>query len=152
MTKWYKDRIESAIDGTNPMLMTEMKGGYAVFGDVQFLPGYSVLLPKRKVSSLNDLSLEERTDFLKDMSIIGDAILKICDAKRINYDILGNTDEFLHAHIFPRYDSEINERLIKPVWLYSSDYWSNQKYQYSDDKFGMLRSKITKYLIKNNNL
>lgn len=58
------------------MVMAELEGSYAVFGDVQFLPGYSVLLPKRKVAALNDLSLAERTTFLRDMSVLGDAVLQ----------------------------------------------------------------------------
>lgn len=81
--KWYEDRVGSAINGTNPMVMAELNGGYAVFGDVQFLPGYSVLLPKRNASSLNDLNIKERTYFLRDMSILGDAILYACKAKKL---------------------------------------------------------------------
>jgi len=51
MKQWFEDRIGSAINDSNPMVMAELEDGYAVFGDVQFLPGYSVLLPKRHVSS-----------------------------------------------------------------------------------------------------
>lgn len=77
--EWYENRILSSKNGTNPMLIKELKGGYAVFGDVQFLPGYCVLLPKREVNSLNDLPLEEREQFLSDMSILGDAIIHSCN-------------------------------------------------------------------------
>ena len=76
--EWYENRILSAINGTNPMLIKELKGGYAVFGDVQFLPGYCVLLPKKEVNSLNVLTLEEREQFLSDMSVLGDAIIQSC--------------------------------------------------------------------------
>lgn len=31
MTNWQENRIQSAIDGTNPMVMAELTGGYAVF-------------------------------------------------------------------------------------------------------------------------
>ena len=108
--EWYENRILSAINGTNPMLIKELKGGYAVFGDVQFLPGYCVLLPKKEVNSLNVLTLEEREQFLSDMSVLGDAIIHSCTPIRVNYDILGNTDNFLHAHVFPRYEWESEER------------------------------------------
>lgn len=148
MMKWYENRIASAINGTNPMVMAELKGGYAVLGDVQFLPGYSVLLPKRNVSSLNELDISERIAFLRDMSILGDAILYACKAQRINYDILGNTDNFLHAHVFPRYETEDYQRLKKPVWLYSPDHWHDSKYRYNPQKHDQLRNKITSYLLK----
>lgn len=148
MVEWYNDRIASAINGTNPMVMKEMPGGYAVFGDVQFLPGYCVLLPKKNVSSLNELNIEERTLFLRDMSILGDAILTVCKPERVNYDILGNTDNFLHAHVFPRYSTETPERLKKPVWLYDSSYWSDSKFHYNPEQHDKIRLKITNYLKK----
>ncbi|EJE99332.1 hypothetical protein LM596_05730 [Liquorilactobacillus mali] len=147
MTKqWFEDRIGSALDGTNPMVMAELEGGIAVFGDTQFLEGYSVLLPKKEVNSLNDLNLTERTLFLRDMSILGDAVMQATDAVRINYDILGNTDNFLHAHVFPRYKEEEPEKLRKPVWLYSANHWSDKKYLYDSKKHAMVRNKITMFL------
>lgn len=147
--EWYENRILSAINGTNPMLIKELKGGYAVFGDVQFLPGYCVLLPKREVNSLNVLSLEERKQFLSDMSILGDAIIHSCTPTRVNYDILGNTDNFLHAHIFPRYDWESKERQKMPVWLYDSSNWHNNETSYNPIKHDEIRNSIQEYLNKN---
>lgn len=145
---WRENRIKSAQNGTNPMLIKEMTGGFLVFGDVQFLPGYCVLLPKREVNSLNDLSLEERESFLLDMSIVGDALLSVCGATRVNYDILGNTDNYLHAHIFPRYDWEEEERRKMPVWLYDKSNWSNPDKAYQEEKHGEIRSRIKNYLDK----
>lgn len=145
---WEENRILSAKAGTNPMVLKELKGGYAVFGDVQFLPGYCVLLPKREVNSLNDLSLEERQQFLLDMSILGDAVMEACSPLRVNYDILGNTDNYLHAHVFPRYAWEKEERKVKPVWLYDSANWSNEETAYDPKKHDELRGKILQSLIK----
>jgi len=150
MSDWRDDRIKAAQNGTNPMVMAEMAGGYAVMGDTQFLPGYSVLLPKRSVTSLNELSLPERVAFLRDMSLLGDAVQAATGAARINYDILGNTDAFLHAHVFPRYATEAPERLAKPVWLYSPDHWFADQYAYMEAKDGALRQRITAYLQKVN--
>ena len=147
--EWYENRILSAIKGTNPMLIKELKGGYAVFGDVQFLPGYCVLLPKKEVNSLNVLSLEEREQFLSDMSILGDAIIQSCTPIRVNYDILGNTDNFLHAHVFPRYEWESEERKKMPVWLYDSSNWHNKETSYNPIKHDEIRNSILEYLNKN---
>lgn len=152
MEDWKQDRIASAINGTNPMVMCELRGGFAVYGDTQFLPGYSVMLPKREVASLNELSMQERALFLQDMSLLGDALLSSTNAVRVNYDILGNTDAFLHAHVFPRYTSEPKARRLKPVWLYDVDYWTNQKYQYNPDKDEQVRNRITKYLNSHSDL
>lgn len=146
--EWYENRILSAKNGTNPMLIKELKGGYAVFGDVQFLPGYCVLLPKREVNSLNDLPLEEREQFLSDMSILGDAIIHSCNPTRVNYDILGNTDKYLHAHVFPRFEWEKEERKPMPVWLYDSSNWQKKETAYNPKKHDEIRNSILDYLNK----
>ncbi|MCH5464392.1 HIT family protein [Levilactobacillus tujiorum] len=146
MTNWQNNRIQSAIDGMNPMVMAHLPGGIAVYGDTQFLPGYSVLLPNRQVASLNELTLAESTAFLQSMRILGDAILQATGCERINYDILGNTDQFLHAHVFPRYITESPTRRVKPVWLYSPDHWYDDQYHYDTDRDGPLRQAITQIL------
>lgn len=128
------------------MVIAKMKSGYAVIGDTQFLPGYCVLLPNKEVFSLNDLTLEERSQFLTDMSLVGDAIIHVCHPLRVNYDILGNTDAFLHAHIFPRYGWEIEERRKKPVWLYDASNWIDADKQFSNEKNGQLKTELERYL------
>jgi len=150
MENWQDNRILSAKDGTNPMLLAEMKAGYAVFGDVQFLPGYCVLLPKKEYRELNDMPLEERTQFLQDMSVLGDAIKEVCQPLRMNYDILGNTDNYVHAHIFPRYDWEDEVRRKKPVWLYPEGNWIGGEFDYSEERHFKLKEAISNELKKKN--
>ncbi|USS90613.1 HIT family protein [Fructilactobacillus carniphilus] len=148
MKDWQTQRIIAAQRGENPMVMAETEGGYAAFGDVQFLPGYSVLLPKHEVSSLNDLSTAERNAFLMAMTELGDALLAVCHPYRINYDILGNTDQFLHAHVFPRYQSERIERRLKPVWLYPASNRSLPTNEYQPDRDDPIRKRITEWLLQ----
>ncbi|BAU86544.1 hypothetical protein SLA_5675 [Streptomyces laurentii] len=40
---WREDRIGSALRGENPTVLRRLDVGFAVIGDVQFLPGYAVL-------------------------------------------------------------------------------------------------------------
>lgn len=87
MNDWKTDRIASALRGENPTVITRMKSGFAVLADPQFLPGYCILLSYPKVYSLNDLPIEQRTSFLLDMSLIGDALAEVQKPViRINYD------------------------------------------------------------------
>jgi len=116
-----------------------MKSGWAVMGDVQFLQGYCLLLPDPVVPSLNDLTGQERTDFLHDMGLIGDAILEVTGAARINYEILGNTEPELHAHIFPRYPDEPEEKRRIPVWFYD---WKSAP-KFDETEHGALKIKLT---------
>ena len=111
-------RVEAAQQGTNPTVICRVSSGWVVLGDVQFLPGYSLLLPDPVVPDLNALTLADRIAFLQDMTLLGDALLAVTGAARINYEILGNREAALHAHVFPRFATEPEERRQKPVWFY----------------------------------
>ena len=139
MDEWKKDRIGAALRGENPTVVCRMRSGFAVLGDPQFLPGYCILLAYPKVGSLNELPVKDRQEFLLDMSLLGDAIMAVCEPLRINYDILGNTDAFLHAHLFPRYEWEEEERRRMPVWHYPRENWSLEKYQLNDKDHGAMK-------------
>lgn len=117
--------LKTAREGINPTLITRMSSGFLLLGFQQFLPGYVVLFADPPVSGLNDLFLEERANFLRDMSIAGDALLKCTDAYRINYEILGNESPILHAHIFPRYMNKKEEYRKGPVWLYNEEIYNS---------------------------
>lgn len=111
-------RVEAARRGENPTVICRVASGWIVLGDDQFLPGYSLLTPDPVVPSLNDLSHEQRTQFLLDMTALGDALLAVTDAWRINYSILGNHDHALHAHVHPRYTWEPDEFKSGPTYVY----------------------------------
>ncbi len=146
---WDKqDRIGSALRGENPMVIAEMRSGFAVIGDTQFLPGYCVLLPSRHVGSLNELTYRQKSEYLFDMGLLGDAIQQALHPRRMNYSIYGNTDAFLHAHVFPRYEWETEERRRMPVWQYPKEMWTNAQFQYSDEKHGEVRATIRARLLE----
>jgi diadenosine tetraphosphate (Ap4A) HIT family hydrolase len=96
---------------------------------VQWLPGYSVLLTDDpSISRLSDLPKPKRTDFLDSMDRLGEAVERACAAsdagfRRVNIEILGNADAFLHVHVWPRYDWEPPELVTLPVWLYPLENW-----------------------------
>jgi diadenosine tetraphosphate (Ap4A) HIT family hydrolase len=112
------DRVERARRGANDAVICRLPSGWAVIGDVQVLPGYCLLLPDPVVASLNDLVGARRAEFLGDMARLGDAILQVTSADRINYEILGNSEPELHAHVFPRYATEPPELRRLPPWFY----------------------------------
>jgi diadenosine tetraphosphate (Ap4A) HIT family hydrolase len=95
-----------------------MLSGWAVLGDPQITRGYCLLLPDPVVPDLNALTGDARRQFLDDMAALGDAVLAATDAERINYEILGNVEPALHAHVIPRYTAEDPERRRTPVWLH----------------------------------
>ncbi|MFE5483759.1 diadenosine tetraphosphate hydrolase [Streptomyces sp. NPDC056527] len=131
---WRADRIGSALRGENPAVMRRLDAGFAVIGDVQFLPGYSVLLADDPdVQRLSELPRRRRLEFLSDMDRLGEAVERACRRsdggfRRVNLEILGNTDGFLHAHVWPRFDWEPDDLVRMPVWLYPRDRWSDERF------------------------
>ncbi|MCP1463584.1 HIT family protein [Pseudomonas sp. S3E17] len=136
------ERVEQARNGINDKVICRMPSGWAVMGDVQFLPGYYLLLPDPVVASLNDLDADARAIYLLDMARIGDAVLQASGALRMNYEILGNSEPELHCHIFPRYASEPDDKRKMPVWFYD---WKNAL-PYAEDVHGELRKAIAQLL------
>jgi diadenosine tetraphosphate (Ap4A) HIT family hydrolase len=111
-TDFRKDRVGSALRGENPTVLRRLRAGFAVIGDVQHLPGYCVLITDTPgVDQLTDLPPARQLAFLEDMAVLGRGVAAVCsrrdpEFRRINLEIQGNTDAFLHAHVTPRYDWE----------------------------------------------
>jgi diadenosine tetraphosphate (Ap4A) HIT family hydrolase len=114
-------QVLAARAGRDPRVIARLFSGWAVFGERQFVRGYTLLLPDPVVPNLNALGARERIAFLSDMSRLGDALLKVTGAARINYAIFGNQDTALHAHVIPRYLDEPEALRGEQPWAYD---WS----------------------------
>lgn len=124
---WRDDRIGAAHRGENPTVLAELAGGFAVIGDVQFLPGYCVLLGKDpSATALADLPRADRVQCLADADLLATAVERACRTldprfRRVNLEVLGNADALVHAHVWPRYDWEPPAFVTGPVWLYEPE-------------------------------
>ncbi len=134
MTTLIHERVAAARAGSNPTVICQMPSGWAVLCDVQFLRGYALLLSDPVVPDLNALDRAHRAQYLLDMVTIGDALLEVTGAFRINYEILGNLDPALHAHIIPRYLTEPEDLRKGPVFLYDRDFRNSVRFDYERDK------------------
>ena len=148
---WRDDRIGSALRGENPGVMARLPASFATIGDVQWLPGYCVLLADDpSVSRLTELPPVRRLEFLASMEQLGAAVESACREldpafRRVNLEILGNTDPYLHAHVWPRYEWEPADLVGKPVWLYPPERWSDPAYRLGP-RHEPLRAAITRRL------
>jgi diadenosine tetraphosphate (Ap4A) HIT family hydrolase len=120
-----------------------MPSGWAVLGERQVLRGYSLLLPDPVVPHLNALSSRERTRFLTDMTQLGDALLEVVGATRINYAVFGNLEPALHAHVFPRFADEPAELRTSQPWAYD---WARAP-EFDAGVHGELLERLRKVLI-----
>jgi diadenosine tetraphosphate (Ap4A) HIT family hydrolase len=114
-------QVAVARSGALARVVARMTSGWAVLGDPQITRGYCLLLPDPVVPHLNALGGSLRAAFLDDMARLGDAVMAVTSCERINYEILGNVEPALHAHVIPRFASELPERRRTAVWLHD---WS----------------------------
>ncbi|MCU0975593.1 MAG: VOC family protein [Steroidobacteraceae bacterium] len=117
-------RVASLRAGNDPTMVARLSSGWAVLGDPQVLRGYCLLLPDPVVPTLNDLDGPARRRFLDDMAALGDAVLAVTGALRINYAMFGNVEPALHAHVFPRYAHEPEDLRKAHPWAYD---WSKSE-------------------------
>lgn len=128
---WRSDRIGAALRGENPTVLARLPESFAVIGDLQWLPGYCVLLTDDPaVTRLTDLDRPARLRYLDSVERLAEAVEVVCAAadpsfRRVNIEILGNTDPFLHTHVWPRYQWEPADLVGRPVWLYPPYRWSD---------------------------
>lgn len=113
------DRIELIILGNNPAFVTELESGFVVFGDYQFYPGYTLFLSKVHKQELYQLDVAMRKQFLWDMSMVAEAIIKVFSPVKLNHELLGNAESHLHWHLYPRYADDPDPK--RPVWSYPKE-------------------------------
>jgi diadenosine tetraphosphate (Ap4A) HIT family hydrolase len=119
-----------------------LRSGWVVLGERQVLSGYCLLLPDPVVPHLNALQTAERAQFLSDMAAIGDALLALTEALRINYAVFGNVEPALHAHIFPRRATEPEATRTLQPWALD---W-NAAPAYSDALHGEFKRRLGRHL------
>ena len=141
-------KIGSCERGENPAMMVKMKSGFAVMADNQFLPGYCVFLKYPQVTSIQSLTLKERAQYFMDTTLVGEAIMKVCSPRIVNYSTLMNREAYLHTHIEARYDWETEEYKYKPSWIYPEDERYHEKYAFSEERHGELKKQMTDFLIE----
>jgi diadenosine tetraphosphate (Ap4A) HIT family hydrolase len=134
------------------MVMARMRSGFAVIGDTQHLPGYSLLLADDLgVDHLTDLPWSRRREFLFDLSLVGEAVLAVTTergAHRINYEVLGNSWPHLHGHVHPRYEWEPPDMIGGPVWRYPKELRNANEHSFDEVRHGELRGAITAELTR----
>ena len=111
-------RVAACRAGTDPTLIARMPSGWAVMGDPQVLAGYCLLLPDPVVPHLNAMPAAAQAIFLTDLARLGQAVLDVTGAVRINYALFGNLEPALHGHVHPRYADEPEALRTAQPWAY----------------------------------
>jgi diadenosine tetraphosphate (Ap4A) HIT family hydrolase len=134
--------VDACRAGIEPAVVARVPSGWVVMGQRQVLAGYCLLLPDPVVPHLNALARLDRDRFMADLGRVGDAVLHVTGALRVNYAIFGNLEPALHAHVHPRYADEPEAMRTQNPWAYD---WS-QASPWTEDLHGRLRDRIRERL------
>jgi diadenosine tetraphosphate (Ap4A) HIT family hydrolase len=125
----HPDRLTAARAGEDPAVIAKLRSGYVALNETQFLPGYCLLIADADgAEHLTDLPRPARERFLADLGLLGEALMAACAAwdpafTRLDYEIVGNGERRLEAHVVARYAWEPVELRDGPVWRHPPSRW-----------------------------
>lgn len=86
----------------------------AYLHDDQFFPGWTLLVLQYHATELFDLSRNERSNLIEEVSAVAGVLAKEWRAVKINYELLGNQLPHIHWHLIPRLPQDAAP--LEPVW------------------------------------
>lgn len=106
-----------ACTGTWPRpdhFLADLGSSKAYLHDDQFFPGWTVLIFHRHATELFQLAASERSQLVEEVSRVANVLSEIYQAKKINYELLGNQLPHIHWHVIPRLPDD--PAPLEPVW------------------------------------
>jgi diadenosine tetraphosphate (Ap4A) HIT family hydrolase len=91
----------------------------AILLDDQYYLGYTLVVAKTHATELYHLPEGESTQYCKDMLRVAQALATAFQPRKMNYELLGNTEAHLHWHLVPRYGWDPNAQ--RPIWEYTHE-------------------------------
>ena len=85
----------------------------------QFFPGWTLLVLKRHATELWDLTRDERHALIDAVAELSRALAEVYEARKMNYELLGNELPHIHWHLVPRRAEDPAPR--RPVWTHAHE-------------------------------
>lgn len=82
--------------------------------DDQFFPGWTVVLFTRHATELFHLAPTERIQLMEEVNSVAKTLARVFEAKKLNYELLGNQLPHIHWHLIPRLAGD--PAPLEPVW------------------------------------
>lgn len=82
--------------------------------DDQFFAGWTVLVFRRHATELFQLAPTERFQLMEEVNRVAAIAADVYQAKKMNYELLGNQLPHIHWHIIPRLADD--PAPLEPVW------------------------------------
>ena len=138
--------------GENPYFVRELETGYVVIGNHQYFPGYSLFLCKEHTTELFYLEESFRDKFMREMSMVAEAVMMAFGADKMNYELLGNEDSHVHWHLYPRRKGDLDGYSYNgkggPVWYEPWSVMGDEKYVVIGDRLEEMNTALSNALDK----
>lgn len=106
-----------ACQGTWPRadhFLTDLGLSRAYLHDDQFFPGWTVVVFHRHATELFHLAPTERIQLMEEVTLVAKVLADLFEARKINYELLGNQLPHIHWHLIPR--SATDPAPLEPAW------------------------------------
>lgn len=114
------ERIQQCLSGRSTDLIYETDDAIVVPGEHQFFKGYCVVILKQHAREMHNLEPAMAARYFSDVMKVGQSIQSYFNCLKINYASLGNIEEHIHWHVFPRYSSEVDPQAHP--WKYADEF------------------------------
>ena len=111
------DPVCKACQGTWPRedhFIADLGLSKAYLHDDQFFPGWTVVVFQRHATELFHLAPTERMQLMEEVNLVAKTLAQVYEARKINYELLGNQLPHIHWHVIPRLISD--PAPLEPVW------------------------------------
>ena len=139
-------RIDDIKNNKNPYFIKELKTGYVVLCDFQLFEGYTIFFFFFHVKELHDLENETRDLLLHEMAVVAEAVCNAFKPVKLNYELLGNTDNHVHWHLIPRYGIDPDPKM--PIWTLGKEVLAAETARPTKEKLEKLKISLAKELEK----
>jgi len=111
------DSTCKACSGTWPRqdhFIADLGSSKVYLHDDQFFPGWTVVVLQRHATELFELAPTERVQLIEEVNRVAAISAEVYQAKKMNYELLGNQLPHIHWHIIPRLAGD--SAPLEPVW------------------------------------
>ncbi|NVO00078.1 MAG: HIT family protein [Geobacteraceae bacterium] len=94
--------------------IAELEQCYVTLNRDQFFPGYCFVFAKSHVTELFHLEKPVRSGIIEEVNRVAEALYRLFNPAKINYELLGNMVPHMHWHIVPRFTTD--PLWPRPIW------------------------------------
>jgi diadenosine tetraphosphate (Ap4A) HIT family hydrolase len=135
------EHIADAEAGCYPWAVARLSAGYVWLNPCQYFHGSTFYVARRCVAELHELAADERQAHLMEMAVVAAAVQDEFNARKMNYEALGNSVAHLHWWLTPRPHDD--RRPTGPIWEdldFLRNLWTGV--QPSPDEAVVLRARV----------